>query len=84
MSDENKDLKTGECAVILGCCKRSVRNYIDRGYFPGAYKVGFHWRVPPSSVESYRKKQIEEYHNKIFGLDRVPDSWKTEKPENPY
>lgn len=84
MSDENKDLKTGECAERLGCCSRTVRNYLKRGYFPGSYKVGHTWRIPASTFEKYRTKQIQKYQDKIFGLDRVPAEWKenTENKEN--
>ena len=82
MQDEKQDLKTAEVAEKLNCCKRTVRNLIKDGELPGSHKIGGTWRIPKNSLENYRKEQIDEYHNKIFGLDRVPAEWKTEKSEN--
>ena len=81
MQDENQDLKTAEVSEELNCTQRTIRNLIRGGKLPGSHKIGSTWRIPKNVLENYRKNQIEEYHNKIFGLDRVPEEWKTEKSE---
>lgn len=81
MGNKNQDLLTSQVAKRLNCCQRTVRNLIKDRKLPGSYKVRGTWRIPPNTLENYRNKQIEEYHKKIFGLDRVPEEWKTEKTE---
>lgn len=51
---EDDALTSGEAANILGVSSiNTVKNWLEGGFFPGAYKTaGGHWRFPRSEVEA--------------------------------
>ena len=61
---ENDVLTSGEAASLLGVSSiNTVKNWLEGGFFPGAYKTaGGHWRFPRSEVEAVaaRTKDLSE------------------------
>lgn len=52
------DLTIAGLAQLFGKRPSTVRAWVERGDFPGAYKLhGREWRVPLSAVESFRDSQ---------------------------
>jgi hypothetical protein len=52
------DLTIRDLARLFGKQPSTVRAWVERGDFPGAYKLhGKEWRVPVSSVEAFQKRQ---------------------------
>jgi len=47
-----------DLAQLFGKQPSTVRGWVERGDFPGAYKLhGKEWRVPVSSVEAFQNRQ---------------------------
>jgi hypothetical protein len=52
------DLTSGDLARLFGKRPSTVRAWVERGDFPGAYKLhGKEWRVPASTVEAFQDRQ---------------------------
>ena len=52
------DLNIGGLAQLFGKRPSTVRAWVERGGFPGAYKLhGKEWRVPASAVERFQNCQ---------------------------
>lgn len=52
------DLTIRDLAKLFGKQPSTVRAWVERGDFPGAYKLhGKEWRVPVSSVEAFQNRQ---------------------------
>src|SRR5712691_11704859 len=52
------DLTIGDLARLFGKRPSTVRAWVERGDFPGAYKLhGKEWRVPVSAVETFQNRQ---------------------------
>ena len=52
------DLSIRGLAQLFGKQSSTVRAWVERGDFPGAYKLnGKEWRVPPSAVEGFQNLQ---------------------------
>src|SRR6059036_1903902 len=52
------DLTIQELATMFGKRPSTVRGWIERGDFPGAYKLhGKEWRVPPSALDAFQQAQ---------------------------
>ena len=52
------DLTIGDLARLFGKRPSTVRAWVERGDFPGAYKLhGKQWRVTVASVESFQNRQ---------------------------
>jgi hypothetical protein len=52
------DLTIGDLARLFGKRPSTVRAWVERGDFPGAYKLhGKEWRVPASAVEAFQDRQ---------------------------
>src|SRR5947209_826599 len=52
------DLTIRDLAKLFGKQPSTVRAWVERGDFPGAYKLhGKEWRVPPSAVEAFQDRQ---------------------------
>jgi len=52
------DLTVPDLAKLFGKQPSTVRAWVERGDFPGAYKLhGKEWRVPVSSVEAFQNRQ---------------------------
>jgi excisionase family DNA binding protein len=58
---QNNVLPVREVAAILGVKPRTVQRWIERGYFPGAYKLGLasnsSFRIPQSDVDDFLEKR---------------------------
>ena len=50
-------LTSGQAAEMLGVCStNTVKNWLEAGFFPGAYKTaGGHWRFPVEDVVRARE-----------------------------
>ena len=52
------DLTVEGVAELFGKRPSTVRFWIERGHFPGAYKLhGKQWRVPPAAIEAFQRTQ---------------------------
>ena len=52
------DLTIRDLAILFGKQPSTVRGWVERGDFPGAYKLhGKEWRVPVSAVEAFQNRQ---------------------------
>src|SRR5712692_804522 len=52
------DLTIRDLAELCGKQPSTVRAWVERGDFPGAYKLhGKEWRVPVSAVDSFQNRQ---------------------------
>lgn len=52
------DLTIGELARLFGKRPSTMRAWVERGDFSGAYKLhGKEWRVPASAVEAFQNRQ---------------------------
>ena len=52
------DLTIRDLAILFGKQPSTVRGWVERGDFPGAYKLhGKEWRVPVSAVDSFQNRQ---------------------------
>jgi len=52
------DLTIRDLAHLFGKKSSTVRAWVERGDFPGAYKLhGKEWRIPASSVEAFQDRQ---------------------------
>jgi len=59
--NQDTKLSVSETAVKLGVKPRTIHRWIEKGYFPGAYKVGLApnspYRIPQSNVDAFLKKR---------------------------
>ncbi len=46
-----------ELAVRLGVHRNTVKNMLEAGEFPGAYRVTRDWRIPASDVSNYLERR---------------------------
>ena len=68
------DLTIGGLAQLFGKRPSTVRAWVERGDFPGAYKLnGREWRIPPSGVDAFRDSQ-----RRLTGLS----AWRSVKRRN--
>jgi transposase len=52
------DLTIRDVAKLFGKQPSTVRGWIERGDFPGAYKLhGKEWRVPPAGLDAFQRAQ---------------------------
>ena len=52
------DLTISDLGRLFGKRPSTVRAWVERGDFPGAYKLhGKEWRVPVSAVETFQSRQ---------------------------
>jgi Helix-turn-helix domain len=52
------DLNVADLALLFKKKPSTVRAWIERGDFPGSYKLnGKEWRVPAAAVEAFQKAQ---------------------------
>ena len=51
-------LTSSQAAALLGVASaNTVKNWLEGGYFPGAYKTpGGHWRFPRAEVEAVKAR----------------------------
>ena len=55
------DLNVADLAFLFKKKPSTVRAWIERGDFPGAYKLnGKEWRVPAAAVEAFQRAQQRE------------------------
>lgn len=71
------DLTIGDLAQLFGKRPSTVRAWVERGDFPGAYKLhGKEWRVPASAVEAFQNRQRRgKSHPRL-------SAWRSVKPGN--
>ena len=52
------DLPIAELARLFGKRPSTVRAWLERGDFPGAYKLhGKEWRIPAEAIERFQQEQ---------------------------
>jgi excisionase family DNA binding protein len=56
----NKPMTTGQAAEYIGVSLQAIRDWIEDGKFPTAYKIGDRWALAPDEVE----RANEYYHSK--------------------
>ena len=72
------DLTIRDLARLFGKQPSTVRGWVERGDFPGAYKLhGKEWRVPISSVEAFQDRQ----RRRAKSEPRL-SAWRSVKPAN--
>jgi len=55
------DLNVADLALLFKKKPSTVRAWIERGNFPGAYKLnGKEWRVPAAAVDAFQRAQQRE------------------------
>lgn len=73
------DLTVQDLAVLFGKRPSTLRAWIERGAFPGSYKLfGKQWRVPSSAVEAFQQAQRS-------GRDRPGErlsDWRRQHPDH--
>jgi len=71
------DLTIADLARLFGKRPSTVRGWVERGDFPGAYKLhGKEWRVPASDVETFQHRQ------RRAKSDSRLSAWRSVKPGN--
>ena len=71
------DLTIGDLAQLFGKRPSTVRAWVERGDFTGAYKLhGKEWRIPVASVASFQNRQGRAKSDS--GLS----AWRKVKPSN--
>jgi hypothetical protein len=71
------DLTIGDLGRLFGKQPSTVRAWVERGDFPGAYKLhGKEWRIPVSGVDAFQNRQR--------GAKSKPrlSAWRSVKPAN--
>lgn len=52
------DLTVEVVAELFGRRPSTIRSWIERGDFPGSYKLhGKQWRVPPAAIDAFQRTQ---------------------------
>ena len=77
------DLTIRDLAEMFGKQPSTVRAWVERGDFPGAYKLhGKEWRVPVSSVEAFQKGQRRATSDRgLSAWRKVKRSYALERPK---
>lgn len=71
------DLTVGDLARLFGKQPSTVRGWVERGDFPGAYKLhGKEWRVPASSIEAFQERYRTGPWAKARAVSRL-SGWRT-------
>ena len=72
------DLSVRDLSQLFGKQPSTVRAWLERGDFPGAYKLhGKEWRVPVSAVEAFQDQQ----RRRAKSEPRL-SAWRSVKPAN--
>src|SRR5438552_763978 len=72
------DLTIRDLAQLFGKQPSTIRAWVERGDFPGAYKLhGKEWRVPVSAVEAFQDRQ----RRRAKSEPRL-SAWRSVKPAN--
>src|SRR6266516_561910 len=78
------DLTIGDLAQLFGKRPSTVRAWVERGDFPGAYKLHQkEWRIPPSAVEAFQdlQRQRPSSTSQLSAWRKVGRSKATKQPE---
>ena len=66
------DLTIRDLAELFGKQPSTVRGWVERGDFPGAYKLhGKEWRVPVSAVEAFQDRERDAAQRGRHGGSRA-------------
>ncbi|MCC6874260.1 MAG: helix-turn-helix domain-containing protein [Sandaracinaceae bacterium] len=67
-----RHLTTGEVAELLGVSANTAKNWLEGGFFPGAFRTpGGHWRFPMEAVQE-AKVRIETLRQRNADGDLRP------------
>lgn len=79
---QDQVLTSVQAAEVLGVSSpNTVKNWMENGMFPGAYKTrGGHWRFPRSEVERVREQMTKLQEKNAKGDLSPPD---IEDPQEP-
>ena len=72
-SAQTDTLTSTQAAALLGVASaNTVKNWLEGGYFPGAFQTpGGHWRFPRDEVEAV-KMRMEDLRNRNRHGDLMP------------
>jgi len=72
------DLTVEDLARLFGKRPSTVRAWIERGDFPGSYKLhGKEWRVPPSAFDAFQQAQRARSANPQAEAKADLAAWRT-------
>ncbi len=72
------DLTVDALAALFGKRPSTVRAWIERGDFPGSYKLhGKEWRVPPSAFDAFQQTQRARSANPQAEAKADLAAWRT-------
>jgi len=60
------DLTVADLARLFSKRPSTMRGWIERGDFSGAYKLGKEWRIPASSVAAFQDRHRAGVHGPAF------------------
>ena len=78
-----KQLKVEQIADILGLAEDTIRDYFQASKFPGAYKIGYDWRLGENDLErwiSFKKNPKRFIEREIEVLRKSPEYLNEEDP----
>ncbi len=81
------DLTVDNLATLFGKRPSTVRAWIERGDFPGAYKLhGKEWRVPPSALDAFQQTQRAWSAKPQAGVKVDLSAWRATRrsPSSPH
>lgn len=81
------DLTIGDLARLFGKQPSTVRAWVERGDFPGAYKLhGKEWRVPPSALDAFQQTQRAWSAKPHAGVKVDLSAWRAVRrsPDGPH
>jgi len=77
------DLSIADLARVFGKRPSTVRGWVERGQFPGAYKLhGKEWRVPRSAVAAFQDMQRAKPARATKARSPLAE-WRTVRRANP-
>ena len=81
------DLTVDSLAPLFGKRPSTVRAWIERGDFPGAYKLhGKEWRIPPSALDAFQHTQRSRSVKPHAGVKADLSAWRAirRSPRGPH
>ncbi len=75
------DRTVHDLATLFGKRPSTVRAWIERGDFPGSYKLhGKEWRVPPAALDAFQRAQRARSVTPHAGAKPDLAAWRSARP----